>query len=259
MLGVARAVLLGDSGADGAPPPPYTAQGVRFDSTNDWLSRGGLLTGTADGPAFTLSFWVKLLGGDTAIMAFLNSTGPAANEPSFHRMSNDKFKLQCFSPTSAALWVTETDRLFNTTTNTGWHHVLIAGNLVATPVGHFFVDDASEPVTDITAPTTGDIRFTNDDWGIGGDAGGSFRLNAEFADIWFDLNFLDITVETNRRKFIDAVGKPVDLGATGQLPTGSDPILYHSGPTVDWHTNKGTGGGFTENGALTDAASSPSD
>jgi len=32
-----------------------------------------------------------------------------------------------------------------------------------------------------------------------------------------------------------------------------------SGDTATWHTNKGGGGGFTENGALTTSSTSPSD
>ena len=71
--------------------------------------------------------------------------------------------------------------------------------------------------------------------------------------------YLDISVENNRRKFIDADGFPVDLGSDGSTPTGIAAIMFFSGATVSWHTNDGSGGGFTENGALTDAATSPSD
>src|SRR3546814_7073174 len=45
--------------------------------------------------------------------------------------------------------------------------------------------------------------------------------------------------------------------ADGSTPTGSAPLVFLSGATASWHTNKGTGGGFTENGALTDAATDP--
>ena len=69
--------------------------------------------------------------------------------------------------------------------------------------------------------------------------------------------YLDFSVEANRRLFISAAGKPVDPAvAVAALGT---PIVRFSGPTASWHTNKGSGGGFTENGALTDASTSPSD
>ncbi len=254
MLGSARAALFGASDPIGGGPP-YTAQGVRFDGTNDELLRGADLTGNADGKEFTLSCWINILGNDLAIMGILNSL---VNSFSFHRHIDDKIRVQAFD-NGTATWLTATDRLFNSTTNTGWHHVLIALNAV-TPIGQFYMDDAVEPTTDIDAPNDRLINFTVTEWSVGGEAAGAgFILDAELADLWFDLNYMDISVESNRRKFIDGAGKPVDLGATGGTPTGSDPIAYFSRETVNWHTNKGTGGGFTEIGALTDAASSPSD
>ena len=66
-------------------------------------------------------------------------------------------------------------------------------------------------------------------------------------------------MEANRRKFIDVDGKPVDLGSDGSTPTGTVPLMFFSGPTDDWHINKGSVGGFTETGAFTDAPYSPSD
>jgi hypothetical protein len=70
---------------------------------------------------------------------------------------------------------------------------------------------------------------------------------------------LDLSVEANRRKFISAAGKPVSLGANGSTPTGSQPIIYLANPTATWQDNLGAGGNFTENGALADAATNPSD
>lgn len=67
-------------------------------------------------------------------------------------------------------------------------------------------------------------------------------------------NFIDFSNVTNRRLFIDAGGNPVNLGTDGSLPTGSAPDIFLSGDTDTWHVNKGTSGGFTENGTLTTAA-----
>ncbi len=66
-------------------------------------------------------------------------------------------------------------------------------------------------------------------------------------------------LSTDLDLFIDGDGKPVDLGASGSTPTGNQPEVFMSGSTGSWHTNKGTAGGFTENGEITTAASSPSD
>jgi hypothetical protein len=72
------------------------------------------------------------------------------------------------------------------------------------------------------------------------------RLNADVADLWFTNQYLDITQETVRRKFITAGGKPVFLGNNGELPTGASPLVFFSGDRTVWNagTNKGTGGNF---------------
>src|SRR3546814_17811034 len=79
------------------------------------------------------------------------------------------------------------------------------------------------------------------------------------ADLWLDPGtYIDLSVTANRRKFVGSgAATSVDLGADGSTPTGTAPLVFLSGATADWHTNKGAGGGFTENGALTDAATDP--
>jgi hypothetical protein len=112
--------------------------------------------------------------------------------------------------------------------------------------------------------------FTNSNTNIDYDGGdvnmfnvngaGANKLKGDVADFWFMYGtFMDLTNATNRRKFIDAGGKPVNLGADGSTPTSSAPQIFLSGATASWHTNDGAGGGFTLNGTLATAASSPSD
>jgi hypothetical protein len=70
--------------------------------------------------------------------------------------------------------------------------------------------------------------------------------------------FLDLSIEANRHKFISASGKPVDLGSDCSNPTGTGPAICFSGDSTGFATNKGTGGAFTLIGALMDASTSPS-
>lgn len=71
------------------------------------------------------------------------------------------------------------------------------------------------------------------------------------ADFWMGStsSFFDLDVTGNRRKWIDGSGFPVDIGANGEIPTGtSPPILARvplSGIPNDWLTNFGTLGPFT--------------
>ena len=69
------------------------------------------------------------------------------------------------------------------------------------------------------------------------------------ADAWISNtpSFVDLTIEANRRKFINRDLSPVDLGATGTNPFGYQPALYMSvrpgGVPADIGINRGLGGG----------------
>lgn len=73
-------------------------------------------------------------------------------------------------------------------------------------------------------------------------------------DIWFSNQdtFTDLTITSNRRKFINADLSPVDLGDNGEIPFGSAPPMFlHcpvGGAPADFVANAGTGGAFTPGG-----------
>ncbi len=66
------------------------------------------------------------------------------------------------------------------------------------------------------------------------------------ADFWVMPGvFIDFDIAANRALFHDLVtGDPVDLGANGELPTGSPPPIFLSGGKGDFPLNKGTAGEF---------------
>jgi len=227
---------------------------VRFDGINDFLQRGANLTGLVDGRNFTVSFWFKHTGKDNDVVAMFFHGN--ANRFRVSRLSK-KWHFQCQNSAGTDLWEAQTVNLYDSDTNNpGWHHFIISMELDATPIGQMYVDDVVDQ-SDVVAPVDGIINFPFTEWGVGAVGNGGSKIDAEIAELWFDAAFLDLTVVANRRKFITASGKPVIMGSDGSVPTGAVPLVYLSGPTVSWHTNKGDGGGFTENGALVDATSNP--
>ena len=230
---------------------------VNFDGTNDWLSKATDLTGNADAIDLLVSVWFKMdAGADGAKVVFAMSNGGKVR---FQLDAAHKLNIQIFNPADTAIWVWLGGLTFTTILNLGWHHALISCQLAATPLIHQYIDDAIEVGASSTGPAAGTIDWTRADWGIGSNSAGSVaRITGDIAEVYLTNEFLDLSVEANRRKFIDASGKPVDLGVDGSTPTGTAPLIFLSGDTDAWHTNKGSGGGFVENGALTDAATSPS-
>lgn len=68
---------------------------------------------------------------------------------------------------------------------------------------------------------------------------------------------IDFSVLANRRKFIDAGGKPVDPAiAIAEFGTPTD---FHSGDATGFIPNQGSGGAASIDGSLTNASTSPSD
>lgn len=229
---------------------PYVAHAVELDGTNDWLSTTSGLTGAADSGKVTFSCWINKDAVDSFkwlydsygfeiyfIFATLNIKG-------VHQSGSSILDVSLTSAITAG----------------SWFHIIFSCDLSSASKRHLYINNsATSP--DYSVYSNSIFDFTTNNHAIcAGAASGGNTFDGGVSDFWLSFGtYIDISVEDNLRKFIDAEGKPVFLGATGELPTGASPILFFSGETDSWHTNKGTGGGFTENGALTTATSSPSD
>jgi hypothetical protein len=229
----------------------YVARPVNFDGTNDYILRGSDMTGSADGKTGTFSYWLKLNGGDNSLQivfrsgaGFVDTRREAANTITVG--GTNSVGTQILLLTSTGTY----------TVSTGWVHILSSWNL-ATAFGKLYINDVD--VTAGGATLVNDtIDYTQTDWACGARTSGDFKLNADLADLWFSFSMIDITVEANRRRFISAARKPIDLGQRGELPNGSQPIVFFKGPASAFNANIGTGGNMTVTGALTDSTTSPS-
>ena len=137
----------------------------------------------------------------------------------------------------------------------GWTHILASFN-TATSVRHLFIDDVEDTVISETFNADAIATYAGVDTSVGPAA---LKFNGDLSEVYIGNEFLDLSVVANRRKFISAAGDPVFMGSSGQLPTGSAPMIYLSGPTVNWHLNASGRGTFVESGALTTASSVPPD
>jgi hypothetical protein len=257
-------VVEGYAWAGGFSAPVYEGEesdvpAVNFDGTNDYLRRGGGLTGAADGKRGTLSLWFRPAVDNTTMDlvwgAIANNNGffivrKRATTPAANGLVVEAYPPGSGTP-NISLATSDQSVLAG-----NYYNLLVSFDLTDPAKRHLYLNDVSD--MDVRYFTDTAIDFTLVDWTIGSRASGSGKVNGDLAEVWFAPGiYIDLSIESNRRKFISATGNPVYLGANGELPTGSSPIVFLSGATDSWHTNKGTGGGFTENGALTDGTSPP--
>ncbi len=226
---------------------------VNFDGSNDYLSRGADLTGAADSKIWSGSVWIKknttsdityIYAGDDRCGVFING------DESITLRGKDSAGTEIlFGFTSPSV-----------VTVGQWAHIAWMVDLTDTNKRGIFVDGSLASTTWL-AYTNDTMDFTRPEHIIGASRTGATKSAFDCAELWISLGeYVDFSSASILAKFRNAItGKPVfSLGADGSLPTGTAPILYFNGGTSAWHTNKGTGGGFTENGTLTTATTSPS-
>jgi hypothetical protein len=211
----------------------YATQMVRFSgSASDTV--GHTMSGGASSTQLTLSFWFRKNGGDGTDQIIFSLDGNAVIA-----QFTPANKLHVYS---AGIWEAVSATTF--TAGSAVYHALVSVD-VATSAVQLYINDASDVGFSNTYSSSA-INMLNKLILVGSDGGGGLQLDGDVGDIWFNPGTrLDLSVASNRRKFISATAKPVDLGASGATPTGSSPLFYLSGALASWTTNKGTGGGLS--------------
>lgn len=237
----------------------YGASGLDaadFDGSNDWIQLATLSGQTGTQKTGTLSFWVRFDGGDGALQYILRTAGVPSSAIAITRNVGNDLTFAIHTSSNGDV---EFDSASTYTASATWYHFLAswdAGNSVA----HLYVNDSS----DITGATFTDGTIDSyANWTIGSDPSGSDKLNGALAEFYYSEEYIDFSVETNRRKFISAGGRPMYLGADGSTPTSSVPLIYlhlDEAETANNFALNATGNGdFTVNGALSTASTDPLD
>lgn len=238
----------------------YVAKAVHFDGAT-WLLSSSY---APDSSLFSFSGWFNMLGQQNTTNATgLIDLGPAANEytsgpANFVPDTNFQFNFTMgnLAGSSTLFW---TNAGYTTLLDSAWHHIFGCANCNFSQGNKLlkFVFDG----VDITNVTGGNIS----------DVGAAFQIpfsslplahpdtTDDFANPQFVGDVADWWIapgvfETDVTIFRDPMtGKPKN-------PSGfpSSAILF-SGDRTGYPVNQGTGGAFTLTGALTNAASSPSD
>lgn len=249
------------------PSQSAIVDGADFDGTNDYMTRGAGLTGAADSKSGIVSFWLRWdvdLGVSESIIRNATSVGGATSlfRVTLDTSADGKFLIEGKNAASTTILSVKSNTAI--TPSATWLHILSSWDLAAA-AAHFYVNDVSDIAAAPTL-TNDDIDHTVNDFSVGALASGvgTSMLSGCLSEIYFAPGqYLDFSVEANRRKFISATGKPVSLGITGATPTGTAPLVYlhlaNNEVVANFATNRGTGGHFAITGTLDTSSSSPSD
>jgi len=232
-------------------PIKKTVEGVRIANTSlgnlAWYGANNTLPDTH---VTTISYWMRMAALPSSSKIMQTDSGRFI----FVVESNGRANIRWYDSTpavSAWLYTSIGDLVLNE-----WTHVLISLQADINSA-HIYVNDAD---------TVGTKNWSSTNK-ISWEAGTNIRLFYDtdavydIAELYINADeYLDISDEYYRRKFISADKKPVNLGPDGSWPTGTAPPIYLSGGADTFLDNLGTMGAPA--GAITPfttSTTSPSD
>lgn len=238
---------------------PFTCDAADFDGTNDYLTRGGLFTGAANSKLVTFVIWFKvdiqqdgdyLFNVDAAFGIQTNNTGVGT------------FQIQAATTGVVInLAAVSASASYSSTT---WNCIMFSCDMADSAKRHWYSGDTN--IANLwTTYSNSVIQFAGaTNASVGALSDSTAKFDGGIAEWWFAPGvYIDLSVQANRRLFYSPTGKPVFLGGTGEVPTGTAPIAYlhtrDGEAPANFAINRGTGGNLTVNGTLTNYASSPSD
>lgn len=237
-------------------PSLYTAQAVHFDGAT-WLINAALAS--SDNGTASCAYFFK---NETAV---LNSQTVWVSDPSGLDDQSSYISQVALNGANSDYGTTGSDYVYihggDAIAASTWYFLIESVDLSGgSPVFRRYLGDvAQSPIIDVTGTPIGVLPFNGSPLYVGDDGVGGASWVGDIANLWIapGVSLLDgvgdIPLAT-RRKFIDGGGKPVYLGANGELPTGTAPAVFLSasaGNAASFATNRGTGGAFATTGTLT--------
>lgn len=246
----------------------FVVDAVTFDGTNDYLTRGGALSGVSDGRKMWGSVWYRRDAAIGTNEQICHIAGDKVNVR-HHSFGSPSARFQVYAVSQSggsSFWLRATNAYI---LDGNWHHIawyMDTDHAAGNKVGYIFHDGVDVTTIEADAAAAFDIDFTQTDFAVGASTTAGGKFNGDIAEFIFAPGQdFDVSNPANLAKLRNSsTGKPVDVGADGSTPSGVAPAVYLTlgngeTPADNFATNAGTGGGMTVNGALAVAASSPTD
>ncbi len=237
-----------------AGPAPFSVLAVEYDGTNDRLKHLGPMAGATDSKQGTFSCWIKANAGmDGSLRRFFTISTTAGNWRVIVLKGGATETFTFHAKNSAGTQLLQCTTTATRSSANGWYHIMFAYDLNV-PKAIAVVDGAIGTNNQILVAGTVQLARSTDDWWAGAEEG-TTKLDGCLTQVYFHDVFVDLATLAGREKFIKD-GKPVDLGANGELPTGTQPIVFLKKGNLE---NAGTGADYVLTGSTPACATSPSD
>ena len=222
-----------------------TGSSTKFSGSSQYLSKSSDLTGNANGKTFTVSFWINPTDDTNTTKYIYHTSGSWRNTISYG--TNGTIFVSFFQSASGGGTVFEIQNPEIRLGFGGWNHVIFSADMTDTSKRHLYINDQAASAT--YTHTNNNIDFTRTQHAIGEDLTASTgNLQGYLAHFFLDYTYRDLSVESNRRTFIDSARGSTSVSTLSAL----NPILYlpmTSGYSIG--ENEGTGGDFSAVGSPT--------
>lgn len=248
--------LTGTIARSGRGPNQYNVPYSDLDGGNDYLSRASALTGIVDGKQVTCAFTASI---DSFATSGIVLHMYAATDYFRVYLYSSGMQVNAYNPTTPPINFTVSG--FTPVIGRNYH-VVFSFDLTDTGKRYLFINGVSYTMS-FSAYNNASIAFTTfSTVRVGLDSGGTNYYNGKLGALWFNASYIDLSQSSNLAKFVTGTGidaKPVDLGANGELPTGTSPLIYLPMYGNNAGKNYGTGGDFTVNSGPYTGARGPNE
>lgn len=245
--------LTGVVARSGRGPNQYNAPYSNFDGIDNMLARSSTPSGLVDGKQFTFqcAFIPNNIASNNTIISF-----STVGNQRFAIWHNNNGQLTLFGRNSSGTTILNAT-VTNPTFIIGRNYVVtVSVDLADFDKKHIYINGVAVTTVSWNTYTNDNIDFAFTDeptYNIGCANDILNFFNGRLGALWFTTTYIDLSVAANRAKFVAGTGinaAPADLGATGELPTGTSAIIYLPLYGNLPSKNYGTGGDIAQFGGI---------
>ena len=175
------------------------AASVDLDGVNDYFSRASDFTGNADSKTFTMSFYLYADSNNATANPFIFQQTPTTASRNYFGYNTTTGALSGFFKNSANGIILNLDGLF-VSLNT-WNHFIISCDMSDPLKRHIYMSDKIPPALSWLTYTNDTIEFTHLNTTIGATSAGADLHKGRLSNVFLSREYLDLSVEANRRIF----------------------------------------------------------